>query len=388
MGKTKNSNSTTKKVAPIKVEKIVDEPSSSKKEVVAIIIGVLIVAALVVGSVIYFKGDNEPLTKNNDKKDNVVNVDDDVIDYLEELESEKDKEEKNNYVQKVNNTVKKECKSCNVIILETYEPKVAENSNAEAVKFNEKNNVEIVETYYYTDDEDTYIIEVKGTLKTTAEDMYLFYLTNEIESVKDFVKENKVTEEELANKKLQELKEDLDIISNVGLITVKSDDTKTVTHTFTIRIEEKDQVDWSKGVTVNGITYNESVLKENKNIDYTFQDEDGINIVVGVNKEDLGTDSQNEEIKIDVKYTTKENEVKDNTYILDLENVEIEYEKETDSAEDPENPNATLGDDAITENMMDSYAKILEDDIEDVLEDFTEALEEVRNENSSQENND
>lgn len=366
-----NNNTKARKVVPIKVEKIVDVPNNSKKEVFAIVVGILLVAALVVSSVIYFKGkDNEPLTNNPNHKD------DDTVDVLvEPTEEEKeDKKEEVPTIQFVSNVndketekeqvVKKECKSCSVVVLETYDVTASEESNNKKV-YNTKNELSS-KTYYYTSNDETYIIEVKGTLKNTKEDIELVDKLNKYEAVKDFVEENEVTAEELVQEQLKEVKDIIDEYTTEGVIYVTQKGDKVVTHTFTIRIEEKEQVDWSKGVTVNGVTYTDTVLNQPNLEDedttndvareYTYQDEDGINIVVGVNKDQVG-EEQLDTIKFDVMYTTKDNNVRDNSYEVDLTDVKIEYELETDKVSDESEE--VLGEDAVTEE--DVNAKVEND---------------------------
>lgn len=369
--KVNSANGKPKKVAPIKVEKIVDTPSSSRKEVCAIIVGILVVAALVIGSVVYFRGDNEPLTEKNDKKDNVVDVEDDILDLLED-EKEEDKKEKVNYIEKLNNTVKKECTTCTVVTLEAYTATVNKEHEdytedmEDRVVVGSKNKTET--KVYYTDEKNTYQIVVKGEVSATQEEienMVMLTISNAANKVmedKELTDEQK--EEFVSTTPLKDIE---DAQKDQGTIVVTSKDTYFATHGITIRIEEKDEIDWSKGVTVNGTTYNESVLNEDKEDLYTMQDEKGINIIIGVTEDDLGKDPKNAPIEFDVKYTTGKGEEKENKYEVDLTEVVIKAEDE----EDYENP-----EEAATEEWLEDVKTETEEmvaSLEEAVDTYVEA---------------
>lgn len=357
--KNASKKSSVKKVAPIKVEQIVDTPNSSKKEVLAIIIGILVVAALVVGSVVYFKGKNtDPLTKP--KKDN------EKVDVLQEPDENQKKKEKESDVVLVSNTVRKECTSCNVYALTKF--KATDNKTGKKVKetkYSSKNDL-TASIYYHDREDNTYIIQVNGFVEDTKADAEILDAINTINIVEKTFKKNKVTKEQIEEstgviKSANAAKEK---VQNEGIIAVTSKDAKVITHYFVIRIEEKEKVDWSKGVTVNGTTYTETIFDveepESEKVDKTFQDEDGINIFVGINEDDLGEDAKNEQIKFDVQYTTKEGNDVDNTYEMDIKGIEIKYEKETDIKEGTKNEK--LGDEAITKEVIEEYVEEFEEE--------------------------
>lgn len=328
--KSKQINSSSSKVkekAPIKIEKIVDEPISDRREIFAIVIGVFVVLALVFGSVIYFNSKRDPLTQKPVPKP------DEIIDIIDKDDDKKEEKPKNNFVQKVNNVVKKECTTCTVVVLDTVQSKVNKDhkdytEDKEDKVYLENNNLE--SKTYYKDKDNSYLIVIKGSVSTTYEDKELMDDLNKVVSYVNLVKNN----EKLTDKDKEDLdKNNVASMNEKGMIVVSSKDSEYVTHAFTVRIEEKDKIDWSKGVTVNGQTYNESVLSEEN--EYFMQDENGINITVAVNKDDLGKDAKNEAINIDVSYTTTKNEEKTNSYELDLKNVEVKYEEK--NLEEPEN---------------------------------------------------
>lgn len=402
-----------KKVMPIKVEKITDTPNNNK-EIFAIVVGIFLIAALIVGSVIYFRTDEDPINKPNNKKDPVIDID---------PENKKDDENKkipvNNGKNKgsyasdglvVRNYYK--CTSaCPTIVVNTEKTgkiekvKDDDRTKTEKYEFLNENNVE--QTLYYNSatSDDVYRIVIKGELKTTASDLDLLTKASVQAAANRAVKKaseridghtysnNKTTNEKIQTKAKEALNELTTVEDTEGLIVVADEETTVITHAVTIRIDESKGIDWKHGVTVDGKTYYEEALnKPDKDTNerpntYTYQDENGINVVVGVNKNTL-----DKEVKFEVSYYTNtkgdknsydSSKDEDNQnpvvqeYVVDLKSVELSYFGEEDIKDEEEDSDKVVNEDEI-EDLEETYETIIngDEDEEDSesIEDYVEGV--------------
>ena len=401
MANTKNSKNIKpekKTVAPIKVEKI-NTSDNSKKEVLAIIIGILVIAALITGSVIYFRSDGEDLTKPNKKRDDIVNVKPDnkpskkikkdtsdgnntyrliplKASTKSSIDDEDEEDEDDNYVY-----VKKACTSnCTRIDVNTKTTK-AKGNGAKGKTDKEYFKSNNITTTYVATSENTFNVNVSGSLTTTANDLKILAKTSvqlatdkavktEINARKTVAAKtsgnvklsDKVYATDGANdatvkNKLEtavdnEVAKELENLSTVddtdGLIAVAANENDTVaTYAFNVRIDDSNKIDWEHGVTVK-VTYNKggvgetSVTKKYKkdaNANYSYQDENGINIAVIADADDFNTKAQidngtavEKKIDLDLDYYNLEGaniynggagEEKHTSYTVDMTNVYI-----------------------------------------------------------------
>ena len=311
--KSNNKNKPKEKtVAPIKVEKI-NTSENSKKEVLTIIIGILVIAALITGSVIYFRSDGGELTKPNKKRDDIVDVKPDnkpgkknnkKSEYSNEYrlipvkastkssidEEDEEDEDEEDYTPTVN-VVKKECvNECPSIKVVSVNDNTSDAFNkatkvrhvtarggggivtaTETVNFLAKNATNS-KTYYYTNNANVYRIEITGNLKTTKNDLELLAkasvqaATNkEVSKAKSKLKTkvntknynvdatvNNTVREKVLKSAEKQLEDKMAMDDTNGMIVVAGPDSESITHATTIRIEAGtgNTINWAKGVTV------------------------------------------------------------------------------------------------------------------------------------------
>ena len=310
--KSNNKNKPKEKtVAPIKVEKI-NTSENSKKEVLAIIIGILVIAALITGSVIYFRSDGGELTKPNKKRDDIVDVkpenkpgkkNNKKSEYSNEyrlipvkastkssIDDDDEDEDEDDYTPTVN-VVKKECvNECPSIKVVSVNDNTSDAFNkatkvrhvtardamenvtaTETVDFLSKNTTNS-KTYYYTNNANVYRIEITGNLNTTKNDLDLLAkasvqaATNkEVSKAKTKLKTkvntknynadatvNNTVREKVLKSAEKQLEDKMTMNDTNGMIVVSGPDSESITHATTIRIEAGagNTINWAKGVTV------------------------------------------------------------------------------------------------------------------------------------------